>query len=314
MVAKKGEKLSQYTKDLMSKNRTKDKKKCQFCENQFVDLEKHHQKCPKNPKNRERLRVERNQKRKKNKDRINFLQNIATAKRMQIPEKREQRQKQQYKNSQKPEVKIQNNKKRKVRRPIKDKERSNCLFFILGGYKCVKCGFHDHRASERDHINDDGYLDNQRFSDDRSRDLYYVYHPEEARKKLQVLCANCNSIKEKNRREIEWSSKNHSVRSIIDRNNYYELKNKVFEILGGSICVICNFKDERALDLEHIDGEGNKDRKQYSRMNQFLKWVIENPVEAVKKLQITCRNCNTIKQHISDKGKCNCEKFHVNYF
>ena len=105
MVAKKGEKLSQYTKDLMSKNRTKDKKKCQFCENQFVDLEKHHQKCPKNPKNRERLRVERNQKRKKNKDRINFLQNIATAKRMQIPEKREQRQKQQYNNSQKPNVK-----------------------------------------------------------------------------------------------------------------------------------------------------------------------------------------------------------------
>jgi len=309
-LAKKGEILSQYTKDLISKNRTKDKKKCQFCENQYVDLQKHHDKCPKNPENKERLRIERNQKRKKNKVRINLLQNIATAKRMQIPEKREHRQKKQHDNNQKPEVKKQKNQKRKISRPIKDQERTNCLFFILGGYKCVKCGFHDHRAMERDHINDDGYLDNERFPDDRGRDLHYVYHPEEARKKLQVLCSNCNKIKKHNKEQKDRSQKNNTTSQEKVWRNNQELKQKAHQILGGNICCIkkCGFHDHRAMDKEHIHGGGSKDKEKSNT------WVVNNPEKAREKLQMMCRNCNVIKQHVSDNGECNCEKFHVNYF
>lgn len=289
------------------------KKICKFCEKEFVNLEKHYENCTKNPENKERLQKRRRQYEEKNKEKIKKQKAIVWKNWISNPENKVSRQEYGKNYRQVPKNKKRSNEKRNVRRPIKDKERTKCLFFILGGYKCVKCGFRDHRGLEKDHINDDGYLDNQRFSDDRSRDLYYVCHPEEARKKLQVLCANCNAIKEKNRREIEWNSQNPSARSIRDRNDYFELKKKAHLILGGSICIICNFKNEKALDIEHIHGKGNIDRKQYSRSNQFLKSIIENPVQAVKKLQITCRNCNTIKLHLEKNGICKCTSVHVKY-
>ena len=312
--ANKGKKRTQKTRDNISKGKTKSKKFCKFCDKLMVNLEKHYDKCFKNPDNTEKIRIERNQNRKENKVKINLLQNAANAKRMQNPEKKKRRQKKQHDNNQIPEVRSRNNQNRKITRPVNDRERSLCLFFILGGFKCVKCGFHDHRGLERDHINDDGNLDNQRFSDDRSRDLHYIHHPEEAREKLQVLCSNCNGIKLNNKREIDWNLKNHQPRSVRDRINYKKLTQEAHQILGEDICVKCDFKDKRAIDIEHIHGGGNKDRKQFSRRNLFLENIIKNPEKSREKLQLMCRNCNTIKLHIKINGNCNCKKFHVKYF
>lgn len=69
---------------------------------------------------------------------------------------------------------------------------------LLGG-KCVKCGFLDFRALQLDHINGNG-----------AKELkqgpakiygYYLAHSDEVKKKLQVLCANCNWIKRFERQE-----------------------------------------------------------------------------------------------------------------
>lgn len=68
------------------------------------------------------------------------------------------------------------------------------LLDILG-HSCIKCGFADPRALQIDHINDDGYLDRKWLSVDVSFYTYYCKHPDEARRKLQTLCANCNTIK-----------------------------------------------------------------------------------------------------------------------
>jgi len=63
----------------------------------------------------------------------------------------------------------------------------------LGG-KCIKCNYSkDTRALVLDHINSDGKQDRIRLGSRISR--YYVNHLEEAKIKLQVLCANCNLIK-----------------------------------------------------------------------------------------------------------------------
>jgi hypothetical protein len=69
-LAKKGEKISQYTKNLMSMNRTKDKKPCKFCGEPRVKLEKHYENCIKNPENKERLQNRRKQREEKNKEKI----------------------------------------------------------------------------------------------------------------------------------------------------------------------------------------------------------------------------------------------------
>lgn len=68
------------------------------------------------------------------------------------------------------------------------------LFQILGGACCCFCGYcKDTRVLQFEHINDDGYTDRKRFNGSvMTMYRYYIKHPEEARQKLQVTCANCN--------------------------------------------------------------------------------------------------------------------------
>jgi len=71
------------------------------------------------------------------------------------------------------------------------------LCIILGGVRCVRCGFTDIRALNFDHINNDG---NKERLVAKAFLRYYIDHPIEAKQKLQVLCANCNWVKEITRR------------------------------------------------------------------------------------------------------------------
>jgi hypothetical protein len=66
--------------------------------------------------------------------------------------------------------------------------RARC-FIVLGGEKCVRCGFIDTRALVFDHKNGDGYKDRGLNSHARLKKV--LQYPE----LFQVLCANCNSIK-----------------------------------------------------------------------------------------------------------------------
>lgn len=85
---------------------------------------------------------------------------------------------------------------RGVTQKLREEARERVLLFF--GECCCKCGFADKRALHLDHINGDGYLET---SDSRRRwTIIQVWQwvqkfPEEALKKYQLLCANCNSIK-----------------------------------------------------------------------------------------------------------------------
>ena len=73
------------------------------------------------------------------------------------------------------------------------------LMNILGGVVCCRCDFKDVRALQFDHINNDGFKEKKQSSVVKYK--YYVDRPELARETLQVLCANCNQIKEMIRRD-----------------------------------------------------------------------------------------------------------------
>lgn len=79
----------------------------------------------------------------------------------------------------------------------RDKIRYQALQKLCGEpVKCCKCGFSDFRALAIDHINNDGA--EERKSGLRSNNLCrYILKlsDEKARKRYQVLCANCNWIK-----------------------------------------------------------------------------------------------------------------------
>lgn len=65
----------------------------------------------------------------------------------------------------------------------------------LGGPFCRECGFTDIRGLQFDHIHNDGYLDKKRLKRVNTMVDYYLTNLNEAKKKLQILCASCNSIK-----------------------------------------------------------------------------------------------------------------------
>ncbi len=65
--------------------------------------------------------------------------------------------------------------------------------------------------------------------------------------------------------------------------------------LGGKCCVCGYDKDLRALQLDHIHGDGKKDRIRVG--NKIARYYIKNLDEAKEKLQVLCSNCHSIKTH-----------------
>jgi len=79
------------------------------------------------------------------------------------------------------------------------REEAKAALIKGGGGACRQCGFTDVRALNIDHVNDDGYLEDGRF---RTNTVKYQRHVLKMIKsgRYQLLCANCNQIKEWERR------------------------------------------------------------------------------------------------------------------
>lgn len=275
------------------------KKLCGYCKKLFVDLDKHDGNCRKNPANKERFHNERRAYLEKEdiKTRVQFQKGTVWRKwykknKWKLNEKRRNRPQ---------EKKNISNAQHNISRKNEYSKNRYSLIHILGGPICsnVECRFNDLRALQIDHIHNTGHLDNMRFhNDDRIRNAYYLKHPYDAVENLQMLCANCNTIKEYERKKI--LKKSDKPRNIKNRGEYSKMKNLAIDILGGFICVKCSFKDHRSLDIDHIHGKGNLDRSNHNRQNELYAEIIKNPDESKKKFQILCRNCNEIKERITE--------------
>lgn len=112
--------------------------------------------------------------------------------------------------------------------------------------------------------------------------------------------------KEKDRKYYEANKK-----EIIARITRYQIRTKrtaadiarrmrvdVINRYGGK-CVNCGFGDIRALCIDHVNGDGAKEKRllnNYSRLRRM--W--HGPKS--KKYQILCCNCNTIKTHTNKEN------------
>lgn len=63
------------------------------------------------------------------------------------------------------------------------------------GRKCVICRNEDVRVLQFDHIFGNGLIDRKKGFIGWTLHKWIVTHPKQARKKYQILCANCNWIK-----------------------------------------------------------------------------------------------------------------------
>lgn len=69
-------------------------------------------------------------------------------------------------------------------------------------------------------------------------------------------------------------------------------------LLGGK-CKHCGFSDYRALQIDHVQGDGYKDRNSKGNSGHaytYYKKIVEDP-SVHERYQILCANCNWIKKH-----------------
>lgn len=77
---------------------------------------------------------------------------------------------------------------------------------------------------------------------------------------------------------------------------YQDLKLKVHETMGGKCCK-CGFKDSRALQIDHIKGDGFQDKKDGNyNGKKHLVQVLLSVMNKEKRFQLLCANCNWIKR------------------
>lgn len=136
--------------------------------------------------------------------------------------------------------------------------------------------------------------DKQEKMNERAR-RYYTTHREEAREAGKKWRA-ANPKKERERHRKYRAA---NLEKIKERTKARERKIKIM-ILGyyskGYLrCANCRYNILEGLALDHIDGGGNKQRKELgiSAGISFYRWIRENNFP--KGYQVLCHNCNRIK-------------------
>ena len=97
---------------------------------------------------------------------------------------------------------------------------------------------------------------------------------------------------------------------IMYRNNkrYRDRLRKSVIILLGGKCVRCGFCDERALQIDHINGGGKRELTKKTN-TQYLKDVIISTNLREEKYQLLCANCNWIKRFENNETLGQYKKF-----
>lgn len=82
------------------------------------------------------------------------------------------------------------------------REKARDILLSYLGMRCKICGYNDPRALVFDHINNDGHIHRKKHGNTSNEYIRYSKNLQEAEKIIQVLCANCNTIKAYNYRYI----------------------------------------------------------------------------------------------------------------
>lgn len=70
-----------------------------------------------------------------------------------------------------------------------------------------------------------------------------------------------------------------------------KLRQSLITLMGGK-CVRCGESDWRCLQVDHINGDGRKDRNKRNNYTKYLKEIINEVKANSKKYQLLCANYN----------------------
>lgn len=103
-------------------------------------------------------------------------------------------------------------------------------------------------------------------------------------------------IERKRKSQARWRENNRAKIAIEHRHRRVKLKREVLEHYGQT-CVACGFSDLRALHIDHIANDGNKERARLGSPKfsgeKFYRWLKKQGWPTG--YQTLCANCNIIK-------------------
>lgn len=97
--------------------------------------------------------------------------------------------------------------------------------------------------------------------------------------------------------------KTNKLNSDSQKKRVIKYKLELMNILGGPTCNRCGFTDIRALQFDHIKGNGKRDYKRVGKGITFTIYYRSRPKEAQETLQVLCANCNWIKRHENNENR-----------
>ena len=85
------------------------------------------------------------------------------------------------------------------------------------------------------------------------------------------------------------------------------LRQKIFDLLGIK-CVVCGESDWRCLQIDHVHGGGNEERKKlchgtHGSNQTYYREILKKIKGGSKDYQILCANCNWKKKYEEGKIK-----------
>ena len=81
-----------------------------------------------------------------------------------------------------------------------------------------------------------------------------------------------------------------------DYTKYHKTRKEIIKLLGDK-CKRCNFTDFRALQIDHVHGNGNKERKETKTTRVYYPTILKKIKAGSKDYQVLCANCNWIKKY-----------------
>ena len=85
-----------------------------------------------------------------------------------------------------------------------------------------------------------------------------------------------------------------------NRSDYQKrLREKTIEVLGGPKCVNCGCTINEILEINHIKGDGRKERKKYKNYHSFFRDIIKRRIN-IEEYNILCLVCNA-KHYVEEK-------------
>ena len=100
----------------------------------------------------------------------------------------------------------------------------------------------------------------------------------------------------KNEKRIAYRKNYRLNRKDYEREARQKIKKTVFDAMGGK-CVKCGFTDYRAIQIDHINGDGAADKRSgNTNGNGYLIRVLDSFIKREGRYQLLCSNCNWIKR------------------